>query len=167
VPRHTPLTQTEREPLCDLLAQFAAYTDPKHPKKAVWVSRGTPIPAWPGMGRMYTFQAGYLWASALDAEELRADESEETLAELLGYLEPKSLIRSQPATWWPVIQARDADGCVVFEAITSWGRAGEAMRDAARYGNVHVLTMPEVLDRRRRLIAKEEANAKGIEGRPG
>ena len=155
----TPLAQTEREPLCDLLAQFAAYTDPEHPKRAVWVTRGQPIPAWPDMGRMYTFQAGYLWASAADAELLRQDETEETLARILDYLEPKSAIRRQLAQWWPVIQARDADGCVVFEAISSWGRAGEAMRHAARYGRLHVLTMFEVLQRRRRLIAEEEAHA--------
>jgi hypothetical protein len=155
VPRH-PLIWTEREPTGDLLAQFAAYTDPEHPKGAVWVSRGGEIPPWPGMGHMYNFAAGFLWTDPERAELLRADPSEEMLSQILGYVESKAeaLTGSLPAEPL-VVQARDANDGVVIEMLSSVGRFREAAIRAGTHGKVHIMTMSACLNRRQRLIAEE------------
>jgi hypothetical protein len=163
----TPLSPTEPEPLCDIMAQLAALLDPAHPKRAVWVSIGTlpVLMAAPFMGiHRLDLDAGTLYASEHDCGRLADDPSEETLSVILGYTEPKSGIIAQPAVWWPVVQARDAQGCVVWEQIASWQRVDEAMAHAGRYGRRAVCTMDEVLQRRARLIAEENPNAKRLQG---
>lgn len=153
----TEISRTDREPLCDIAAQFTAYHDPEHPKRAVWVSDGTPYCA--NAPSLYLPRIGTLYASAHDRGRLEDDPTEETLAELLDYVEPKSLIRAKPALWWPVVQALDTQRCVVWEQISSWERCHEAMTRARRYGEMVVRTSYEALARRRRLILREEDGA--------
>lgn len=166
----TALRSTEPEPLCDIEAQFAALLDPQHPKCAVWLSGATPRPR---LVNAYTqlflaLPAGTLYATeALYLDRLIEEPTEEVLSELLGYIEPKSAVMAKPAAWYPVIQARNRQGGVVWEQLASWERLGEALRRAAQYGFVAVLTLDEVIRRRLRLIALENAHAEGIEGRPG
>lgn len=155
----TAITPTEQEPLCDIKAQFKALIDPDHPRRAVWVSSENQLPLTPpGLCRV-DLDAGTLYASEHDCGRLMDDPSEEMLADILGYTEAKSGILRQTAAWLPVVRARDAEGHVVWEQVASWGRIGEAMRRAMLYGRPAVLTMDEVLARRKRLIAAEEADA--------
>lgn len=151
----TLISPTEAEPLCDIAAQISALFDPLHPKRAVWISDGTEFVmvedadldslTLPGKGTLY--------ASAHDCGRLADDPSEELLAALLDYTEPKSGIIAQPAVWWPVVQARDRAGCVVWEQIASWQRIREAVERARLYGQPGVYTMDTVRHRRARLIA--------------
>lgn len=158
----TAITPTECEPLCDIKAQLRALMDPDHPKRAVWLSlcnaQKFDLMLCPGLRRL-DLEAGTLYASEHDCGRLMDDPSEETLSQILDYTEAKSGIQHQSAAWWPVVQARDAERHVVWEQVASWGRVGEAMRRAVLYGRLAVLTMDEVLARRKRLIAEEEADA--------
>lgn len=168
----TAITPTEREPLCDIEAQLRALLDPDHPKRAVWISRGTPDHAMTQFAvadgyDALKLDAGTLYASEHDCGRLADDPSEETLSVILDYTEPKSGIALQSAVWWPVVQARDTEGHVVWEQISSWARIGETLRRAILYGRPAVCTMTEVLSRRARLVAKEEADAQRLQGREG
>ena len=168
----TLLKATEREPAVDICAQFDAYRDPNHPKRAVWVSAGTPLPLALAQSRLPRLElpAGMLFADIVTRWRLEECPTEEVLASILDYLEPKTAVISRPFLWLPVLQARtsaDRDSAVVFEMIAGWERMGEAMRHVARYGRLKILTPDEVLRRRARLIALEESHAEGIKGRPG
>lgn len=168
----TAISPTEAEPLCDIEAQIEALLKPEHPKEALWISDGTEFvmieavgPAaglhcldLPGMGTFYGTEHA--------CGRLEDEPTEERLAELLGYIEPKSQIIARPAVWWPVVQAH-AFGGVVWEQISSWEQLGWVMRRAIEYGSPKVMTMDEVLHRRKRLIEAEKRNAKRVEGREG
>ena len=159
----TAISPTEAEPLCDIEAQIEALLDPEHPKRALWISDGTEFvmieqigPAadlccldLPGMGTFY--------GSEHACGRLEDEPTEERLADLLDYTEPKSLITARPAVWWPVVQARSQGGCVVWEQVSSWERISETMLRAMLYGRPAVCTMAEVLTRRKRLIAAQKA----------
>jgi hypothetical protein len=155
----TAITPTEPEPACDIKAQLVALGDPAHPKHAVWIAIGTTIPIPLGLVDVCatSVAGGTLFAREWeDCQRLLDDPSEETLSIILDYTEPKGGIITQPAVWWPVVQARDARGCVVWEQISSWQRVRAAMTRAERYGRLAVCTMDEVLRRRARLIAEEK-----------
>jgi hypothetical protein len=214
----TPLSPTWPEPARDIAAQLAAYLDPDHPKRAVWVSspiccenpitcaspssRENPISgaspnasknpfegaspddcenpavcaspgpcanpaarASPGNGEnpvscaYLDLPAGRLYAAPRLLRRLRSEPCEEVLAEILGYLEMKSVLQVRPDVRLPVVQALDAGGWIVHEMLSSWSRVGEAKRLAQRYGAVRVVTMAACLERRQRLIAEEVSNA--------
>jgi hypothetical protein len=133
--------------------------DPEHPKRAVWISRGTDIPP---------FASGDCWAADMgsgvlfsraweDTKRLRLDPSEETLASILGYVESKAEAIAAAAPHEPlVVQARDGQDRVVHEMLTSSVRYAAAATRA--YGKVSIMTMSACLKRRRRLI-DEEARA--------
>jgi hypothetical protein len=147
----TPISPTEPEPWRDIEAQFAALLDPLHPKRAVWVSRGTlyrPPPDIPCLA----LDAGTFYANPERLAELRAEPSEEVLARLLDYVECKSALKGEV----PVVQARSEGGWVVHEMASSWGKIGLARARAAPYGEVRVLSLAAVRARRMRLIAEEK-----------
>lgn len=193
---------TEPEPLCDIEAQLTALRDPAHPKRAVWVSgspgirenprpgaspasRGNPdygasshpLRENPICGALH-LPVGTLYGSPAILAALAAHPDDETLARLLDYIEPKSALG---AGLWPVVQALNRDGCVIFEAVSSWRRIAEARARAqcfvSRGGTVRVVSIEASLERRRMLIAQEGellarikegiSDAQRQQGRPG
>jgi hypothetical protein len=147
----TALVWTYPEPLGDIAAQLAALVDPAHPKRGVWVCRGTPMPRALDIARLAT-PMGWLYGSPRLLRRLAADPSEENLAEILDYVEPKSSVKGGEM---PIVQAFDRNGWVVHEQLVSWSRVGEARRRAAGYGRVRVVSRLGCLERRRWLIARE------------
>jgi hypothetical protein len=150
------LTQTEREPVSDIEAQLAALRDPDHPKRAVWISGKAPAIPVQGLPPRLYLDAGTLIASREDGARLLADPTEETLSQLLGYVESKTeaiagSLPSEPL----VVQARDQNDAVVLEMLSSLGRFREAAIRAGTQGKVCIMTMTACLNRRQRLIAEE------------
>jgi hypothetical protein len=159
----TLISPTEPEPICDIQAQLRALLDPGHPKRAVWIAEGTVffMLQADGIADLTLPGQGTLYASEHDCGRLEDEPTEERLAELLDYVEPKSGIIAQPALWYPVVQARDADDHVVWEQIASWKRLTETCQRAQLYGKRYILLMYDVLQRRSRLIAAEGRGAVG------
>lgn len=155
----TLVIPTFREPRRDIEGQLIALSDPDHPKRAVWVSRGTIIPVLTLSPRSWIksleLPAGRFYGSEHDCGRLEDEPTEERLADLLDYLEPKSAITLRRANY-PVVQARDQGGRVVWEQVSSWPRLPETRLHGLRYGKIHVCSMQEVLRRRARLIAAED-----------
>jgi hypothetical protein len=150
----TALARTYPEPAGDIAAQFGALVDPDHPKRAVWVSLGTPmVPVFDDLARVTT-PVGWLYAAPRLLRWFKAAPSLETLARILDYVECRSPGLSG-FFQLPVVQALDPCGWVVQEQLVSWGRVGEARRRAAAYGGVRVVSVGGCLARRRDLIARE------------
>lgn len=106
--------------------------------------------------------AGMLVASTEDCARLAADPTEETLAEILGYVVSKAAALAASLPHPPlVIQARDPHDCVVLEMLAGPGQVREAARRCAEYGRVALMTMEACLKRRQRLIGQETRHAKG------
>lgn len=138
------------EPRCDVAAQIRALVSPWHPKDAVWLAQGTPAPQIDGVERI-AHEAGVLLTVApLKARRFRDDPSDDRLAEILGYVEPKGSV-TEPLI---VVQARD-NGCVVIEMAVSAHRAQEAANTAARHGQLYLMTLPDALLRRVALCLAE------------
>ena len=157
-----PLKPTAREPLCDLKAQIAALLDPRHPKRAVWISglqiadltAAFPVPI---LYREYIVSgAGVLIASEHDCGRLEDDPSEETLADILDYVVPKSAVIHLPTEVLCVVQARDAKDNVVLEMLVDEYRLDAAARRCALFGKPVVMTVDDCLTRRLTLIAEED-----------
>lgn len=155
--RH-PLTPTEREPYDDIMAQCRALINPYNPKWAMWVSVGTP-PVFVHDGywiKKVELEAGAFYGSREDGARLLADPTEETLAELLGYIESKAAALAASHPHAPlIVQARDGKDGVVHEQLASLDRFQEAAQHASKYGAVRIMTMEACLRRRQRLIALE------------
>jgi hypothetical protein len=150
----TPLARTYPEPAGDIAAQIGALVDPGHPKRALWVSLGTPmVPVFDDLARVTT-PVGWLYAAPRLLRWFKAAPSLETLARILDYVECRSPGLSG-FFQLPVVQALSPDGWVVQEQLVSWGRVGEARRRAAAYGRVRVVSVGGCLARRRDLIARE------------
>lgn len=136
----TALARTYPEPAGDIAAQMAALVDPGHPKRALWVSLGTPlVPVFDDLARVTT-SVGWLYAAPRLLRRFKAAPSLETLARILDYVECRSPGLSG-FFQLPVVQAVDADGWVVQEQLVSWGRVGEARRRASAYGRVRVVSV--------------------------
>ena len=150
-----PLKPTAREPLYDLKAQIAALLDPRHPKRAVWMS-GKTIVFWPGLPRRLYLDAGVLIASERDCRRLEDDPSEETLADILDYVVPKSAVIHLPTEMLCVAQARDAKDNVILEMMVNFGRLDAALARCRVYGEPIWLTVADCLTRRLMLIAEED-----------
>lgn len=132
------ISATIPEPTIDIAAQIAAMLDDVHPKKAVWVSAGSGCGDVPrGIYHLPLFSGELLARDADDCDRLSDDPSDETLAAILGYVEPKSAIVGRPI----VVQAR-RDKAVVFDMACSLCRVTEAIEIAQRHGKV-VLTTPK------------------------
>lgn len=152
----TAILPTTPEPRGDIEAQLAALVDPDHPKRAVWVSKGSPVPLEAPQSIFFIeLPAGRLYAAPSVIGRLLADPSQEMLAQILGYLECKTDLRAGEL---PVVQALNEGGWVVWETASSWEWVGAAKDIASRYGTrVRVVTMAACQERRARLIAEELA----------
>ena len=151
-----PLKPTAREPLCDLKAQVAALVDPQHPKRAVWISEGTPLYPLPDGFCGLELSAGTLYASEHDCGRLADDPTEETLSDLLDYVVPKSAIIHLPTEMLCVAQARDKNDNVILEMMVNFGRLDAALARCRVYGKPIWLSVDDCLTRRLMLIAEED-----------
>ena len=150
-----------REPAIDIAAQFDALVNPEHPKNAMWVTRGTPLPDLECHGlESADFAAGVLIAGPLDIVRLRADPCEEMLADILDYVVPKSALVGVQEASLLVAQARHpASGAVILEMSIDLHRVKTAVHRCHDYGEPVVMSMADCLARRARLIAAEEARS--------
>jgi hypothetical protein len=140
------------EPLCDVLAQFRALADQAHPKDCIWLARGTKVCFGAEPAHRSECADGFFFST--DADKARYFErhpSDETLAALLGYVEPKWRISGYPI----VARAVDPDGCVITEMVCSGHRVGEAVDRLRHHGRIELRALGEVLSRRLRLCALE------------
>lgn len=146
------ISPTLPEPRCDIEAQFRAVVNPRHPKQAMWIGAGTVWPRGWGGGHICLFREGVLMSRHFeDVVMLRSTPDDRTLADILGYLEPKWSAGGQAV----VVRALDGDGCVVTEMAVSPKRAGEAYALVKHHGEPELTTIPAVLERRRILCAAE------------
>lgn len=152
------------EPKSDIDAQLRALTDPGHPKDSVFVARGNasalPPEAPPGVHMVRTPDGTLLTTDPEKATAFaRGPRDDRLMARILGYPQPKDEVLRDIAVGRPssVIQARDADGNVISEAVAS-DRGREATRQAlAQHGQLVEMQTPEAIARRRRLLAQEQA----------
>ena len=146
------ISKTLPEPAVDVAAQMKALRDPTHPKDAVWIAAGTTLLGGiEGLIGMSVPEGVLLTTSHDKAKRFQADPSDETLAEILGYVEPKSVIAGAPY----VVQACDQDGAVVLEMAASANTVSAALSIAGRHGEVRVMSLPDALARRIDLWRKE------------
>lgn len=136
------------EPLCDVVAQIMALRDQGHPKCAVWLATGTVVPYIEGSIVTVRNEGVLITADEVKKARFIDDPSDDALAEVLGYAEPKSAIRGVPV----IVQARDPYGSVVLEMAASNERAQDALEIAARHGEVCILSMEAALMRRLALL---------------
>jgi len=146
------IVSTLPEPAIDVAAQMKALRDPTHPKDAVWIAAGTTLPEGIEGVLGLSVPEGVLLTTSRDkAKRFQADPSDETLADILGYAEPKSVIAGAPY----VVQARDEEGAVVLEMAASAHSVTAALSIAGRHGEVRVMSLPDALARRIDLWRKE------------
>lgn len=140
------ISPTWPEPRLDVTAQLAALLDPEHPKDTVWLASGTPVPAIdaPDIVRV-DHPAGVLLTTDADkASRFAAEPSDDTLADILGYVEPKGAVTGEPV----VVQARAPSGGVVLEMGCSPGALDLALDRAKAHGAVFVLPLSAAMLRR-------------------
>jgi hypothetical protein len=151
------VSDTIREPARDIEAQLRALNDPRHPKTAVFLARGTPLGTrrLAANVRVITRAEGTLLTTdkkRADYYRAQATVTDDDLAHLLGYPETKADVLAQGEGI--VVQARDAHGCVITEALASPHRASETMRALEQHvpfcGQLIVLTPAAALTRRLR-----------------
>lgn len=114
------IRQQIREPRCDIEAQIAALCDAAHPKDAVFIGIGTPEPYVdvPGVLKIARNEGTLFTTSQAKAARFsKGGISEDDMAEILGYPEPKSSVFASDGC--VTIQAMDENGNVVTEAVAS------------------------------------------------
>lgn len=167
------ITGTTREPPADVHAQVRAMLDPKSTKDAVFVSSPNvadlpkDIPAH--VQRIDTPAGTLLTTDAAKADAFRRAPTDDTLASVLGYPQTKSEVLGRWAsgeTGQPVIvQAHDAGGNIVSQALTSPDRVDEtrqALTGHAGPGGLTSLTDPTSAQARRSAAAAPQPR-----GEPG
>ena len=141
-----------REPLCDVAAQMRALRDSVHPKDAVWLAVGTPVVGrTEGLIGLVSPFGVLLTTSREKARQFQANPSDETLASILGYVEPKWRIEGMPV----MVRARDENGSVVLEMLSSCRRVEDAVEVVKPHGTAEIVTLVEALRRRFELCALE------------
>jgi hypothetical protein len=124
------------EPASDIAAQVRALLDPEHPKDAVFVAAGNMAALLPVLdlvqaapnAQMVHHPSGTLLTTNSEkaVDFARPGSDDDTVAAILGYPEPKSSLLAAMMTGEVcVVQARDADGNVVVEALASNARKDE------------------------------------------
>jgi hypothetical protein len=150
------ISGTLREPSCDVKAQFLALVDPAHPKDSVWLSKGTPPPTVPLSGlRMIAIELsmGVLFTTnPAKAEYFRLNPTEDALANVLGYVKPKSKLDLDNAV---IVQATDLHDNVITEMLVDIGDVNQARQILTKHGLVQVKTVEQVLARRVSLTNQE------------
>lgn len=122
--------------------------DPSHPKNTMWLSRGTMMPDDMGGLERLDIPEGVLLS--VDRGAIRYFDlmrSDEALAEVLGYVEPKSRVSGTPV----IVRACDDRGSAITEMACSAHNVARAMLALAGHGNIEITSMMAVLHRRLRL----------------
>jgi hypothetical protein len=119
----------EPEPPGDIRAQLAAVLDPSHPKLAAFLvpedatNLTMPQEGIPGVIVVRRDEGVLVTTDRARAEMFRRSADDTTMAEILGYPEPKDLVVERcphpPGRHARCVQARDRDGHVVTEACCS------------------------------------------------
>ena len=126
---------------------MAALRDPSHPKDAVWIARGTGMPGSSGL-TVVEVEAGRLLTSNDEkARRILASPTDDDLADILDYTDPKSRVIGEPV----VVQAVNRDGFVILEMGCSRQMVDRGIEVASTYGTVRVTNLVEALCRRIRL----------------
>jgi hypothetical protein len=145
---------TLREPLGDICAQWQALNDLAHPKDTMWLSKGNPVPReWqaeiaraPGLYSVVELASGTLITSNPDkAEYFKFCPTEETLADVLDYVRPKSLLDWDRSY---ILQAVDPSGNVITEMMVEPQDEQQARLILAQHGVVISRTVVDTLVRR-------------------
>jgi hypothetical protein len=154
------------EPRRDILAQFQAVADPGHPKRAMFVAPVNKVDLPPiqplGLymgdtvrGTLVTDDAARCWAFGWRPY------SEALMAALLDYPENKAEVCTAVGAWRflyraRIVQAREPQGNVIIEALTSSVRLADTKRVFAGHGRVVVMNPVLAIARRvaRRLLEK-------------
>jgi hypothetical protein len=158
-PSTAPLTTTP-EPQSDVQAQIAAMLDPANPKDSVFVADGTALPPVPeGVTSIKKKGGTLLTTNAEKAKKFRRSKvTDELVAEMLAIPQPKSEVAGTPEA----VQAKDAQGNVVAEAVTD-GTGGNEAAVAAQTppgGSVGFVAPEAALAQRAEKVAAEPvANA--------
>jgi hypothetical protein len=159
------VTPSSREPACDILAQIRALLDPSHPKDAIFIAAGNegevPDRLDPSITVVFRLEGSLLTINRVKAQLFQSKQylADADLAEILGFPENKvDAVASGAAI---AIQARDADGNVVAEAVTSPEMAGtteKAMRAQVPIGGSLVSLSVLALQIRRAVLLGEIAD---------
>ena len=151
---------TTPEPKADIRAQVRALLDPRHPKDAVFVARGNEaaLPgSLPGVHGTARPEGTLLTTKPGKARAFAKGVSDDGMAKLLGYPEPKSRAMGQGEA---VIQAKDGRGAVVTEALVSPRGASRAAKALAKHvpaGGRLEKTTPQAAQLRRAMIRRGES----------
>jgi hypothetical protein len=135
------------EPLCDVAAQVRALLDPAHPKDAVWLARGTVVPGGIDAERVDLPEGVLFTTNQAKARYLRMFPTDEALALVLGYLEPKSTVVC-PAV---VVRAADEEGSIITEMACNAARIDAATAMLMSHGRVSITDVHSSLARRAEL----------------
>ncbi|WP_298800100.1 hypothetical protein [uncultured Devosia sp.] len=145
---------TVRELDRDIEAQLRALMDEDHPKKAVFLAAGTELkwglPVWVFVERREEGTLITVSAELAYIFKTMPKVTDGALAAMLGYPEAKADVLDSGGG--AVVQARDRDGNVIWEAFASYARMQLSIDAAARQvpagGDVHVTTAELALQRR-------------------
>jgi hypothetical protein len=148
------ISPSSREPWCDVFAQYKAVRDPEHPKEAMWIAAGSPLPIFARTRYSVYLPQGILFTNDREhAQWLSVEPTDATLASILGYLDTKWRTGINPV----VVRALDDDGCVITEFAVAPHRAGEAYNIVKQHGIPELTTIAAAHERRRILCASEAA----------
>lgn len=140
------ITRTMPEPRCDIEAQLRALIDPAHPKDAVWIARGGwwPDLPYPELAIYERDEGILLTKEPRYVNWLYLVPSDETLAAILGYRQPKSTIEG----FGYIVQAYNPEDAVVTEMLVDENHLDEAKRTLEAHGRVIVTDILSALNRR-------------------
>lgn len=137
------------EPKSDILAQLRAVADPAHPKRAMFA---VPLnkPDLPPIQPLGLYVGEAAWGTLVTDDAARCwafgwrPYSEALMAALLGYPEHKGAACAAAGRWRflyraRIVQARDAEGNVITEALTSPLRLADTKRALAGHGELVIL----------------------------
>lgn len=151
------LSKPLREPRRDLLAQIRALLDPQHPKLCVFIPEGksevTRLDFPKDAFVVHRKEGIFITLSSFIAEALwdRETITEDDMAKLLDYPQSKDKIDPDLAV---VVQAKDAQGCVITECLVNKDKLQLALDRLGKHkpkdGTLEVHSPAEVLARRMR-----------------
>jgi hypothetical protein len=151
---------TTREPQGDIRAQIRAMMDPKNPKDAVFIAKGTPVDEADipdDVIRVDREEGTLLTTNPRKANTFNHEDvlTDRTMANILGIPEDKG--QAVGTGQETVIQATDKDGNVVNEAVDGGsGANAQAVGATVPEGGALQALTPEEAQRRRALLAQQE-----------
>lgn len=167
MPEDGSVPQTTQEPQSDIAAQIGAMADPQNPKDAVFIAKGTPVPEnLPEDVQVVERPEGVLLTNNPEKARVYGESEQLTddmMAEILGL--PKSKQAVLDSTQDPgVVQARDANGNVVNEAVTDGSGANEqAVAETVPPGGEVTTRTPQEAQQERAEKVRQESIVPGQE----